>query len=181
MTQPLEEGLRYVDLDSDADARAVDGQTESTARGATSDLETLRDELVDAFNARDLDAVLALVADDLECPDLGGEGAAAFAGALTDIWDRSPGAIITRAFLDDAPCAVAWMPDEEGCWSRAGLLVLDGDDDQIRLVELVDDADALDRATADDPTGEELEEGSDWGEWDSGEATEPGDRSRARP
>lgn len=145
------------------------------------DLEALRDEFVDGFNARDLDALLALVAPDVETPDLAGDGVRVFAEEVEAIWERSPGAILTRAFLDGCPAAVGWLPDEEGCWSRAALVCLSCEDGLLSLVALPDDADSLDRAEAEDPTGEELDEWSDWSEWDRGEETIPRSRSRPRP
>ena len=181
MTQPLEDGLRYVELDANGDQVVAENESDGQAQPGGNDLETLRDEFVDAFNARDLEAILALVAADLECPDIGGEGSAAFAAELAAIWDRSPGAIVTRAFLDDSPCAVAWVPDEDGSWSRAGLLALDGDEDLLRLVELVDDPDSMDRVVTDDPAGEEMDEGLGWSEWDRGETMTPSDPGRSRP
>jgi hypothetical protein len=136
------------------------------------DLASLRDEFVDAFNARDLDAVLAVVHPEVECPDRHAQGRAALASELIDIWQRAPGVILTSARLDDVPCALAWLPDDDCCWSRAAVVCLDvepGDPPLIRLVELPDDPDAIDRAEADDPTGEELEEGVGWVEWEGGE------------
>lgn len=178
MSVAPEEGLRLVD-DADLDADD-DRRTEPLADGTT-DLEALRDEFVDAFNARDLDALTSLAQDDVECPDIHGDGLAALAEEVSAIWERSPSAILTRAFLEGEPCAVAWLPDEEGCWSRAALVAFAGDDGLLSVVSLPDDADALDRAEAEDPAGEEQEEGSDWGEWDSGEASQPRDRERLRP
>ena len=178
---PLEDGLRYVELGDEEDLNAESEDPAQSLVGGGDELETLRDEFVDAFNARDLDAVLSIVRDDVECPDAEGDGAPGLASQLADIWERSPGAILTRAFLDASPCAMAWLPDETGCWSAASLVMLDGEEDLLTLVTLVDDADALERAAADDPTGEELEEGSDWSEWDSGEASQPVARDRQRP
>lgn len=178
MTVAPEEGLRLV-ADADFD---LDGQSDAQqlSDGAM-DLETLRDEFVEAFNARDLDAVVALASDDVECPDIHGDGIAALSEEVSAIWERSPGAILTRGFLDAEPCAVGWLPDEEGCWSRAALVTFAGEDGLLSVVSLPDDTDALDRAEAEDPIGEEMEEGADWGEWDSGEASQPRDRERLRP
>ena len=173
-----EEGLRLVDA---ADLDVPDDGAADPAAEAGTDLETLRDEFVDAFNARDLDAAVALAAADVECPDIHGDGIEALSEELSAIWERSPAAILTRGFLEGEPCAVAWLPDEEGCWSRAALVCFDTDDGLLSVVSLPDDADALDRAEADDPAGEEQEEGTDWGEWDSGTAQEPVDRTRTRP
>ncbi|MEX2619233.1 MAG: hypothetical protein WD250_03340 [Egibacteraceae bacterium] len=155
-----------------ADRPVLDGDPE---------LAALRDEFVDGFNARDLDALLALVHDEIETPDLPGDGLAVLREELEAIWERSPGAFLTAAFLDGVPCAVAWLPDEDSCWSRAALVTFAADDGLLSVVGVPDDADGLDRAEADDPTGEEIEEWSDWVEWDSGEESRPRPRDRARP
>lgn len=167
--------------DFDVDEVPDDDEPRQADLDGDSDLEALRDEFVEGFNARDLDTMLSLVADEVEIPDLPGDGAAVFAEELEAIWERSPGAFLTRGFLDGAACAVAWLPDEEGCWSRAALVTFAAEDGLLSVVELPDDADGLDRAEAEDPTGEEIEEWSDWTEWESGEESRPRDRSRTRP
>ena len=177
---PPDEGLRVVDSDD----RGVDDEDRRHPHddiALDTDLESLRDEFIAGFNARDLDALVAVVDDDVETPDIAGDGARGLVEEVEAIWERSPGAILTRGMLDDRACAVAWLPDEEGCWSRAALVCFDRDGALLSLVAVPDDADALDRAEADDPSGEELDEWQDWAEWDRGEATEPQDRARARP
>ena len=173
-----EEGLHLV---SDADLEVDAEQADRPLPDGASDLEALRDEFVEAFNARDLDALVSLARADVECPDIHGDGVAALSEEISAIWERSPAALLTRAFLDDEPCAVAWLPDEEGCWSRAAMVCFAGDDGLLSVVSLPDDADALDRADAEDPEGEEQQEGTDWAEWESGEATQPRNRERPRP
>ncbi len=170
-----EDGLSIRDEDEvDAfESPAADGAGPQD-RPADGDLEALRDAFVEAFNARDLDEIVGLVADDIECPDIrNGDGVGALTEELEAIWERSPGAVLTRAFLEAEPCAVGWLPDEEGSWSRAALVCFDAEDGLLTLVELPDDADALDRVEAEEPTGEELEEWADWAEWDRGEETFP--------
>lgn len=171
-----EDGLRIVatdDLDVIEDA-AADEESRHGAAAADSDLETLRDEFVEAFNSRNLDGLLALVHSDVECPDIReGDGAEALVDEVESIWERWPGAILTRAFLDEAPCAVGWLPDEDGCWSRAALVCFDSDDGLLTLVSVPDDATGLEAAEVEDPTGEELDEWSDWAEWDRGEESDP--------
>lgn len=175
-TAPREDGLRVVDTDV-PDSAAGSGQNDEAPRGdGFADLETLRDEFVAGFNARDIDAITGVVGVDVETPDVVGDGVEVLADEIHAIWERSPGAILTRAFLDDSPCAVAWLPDEDGCWSRAALVCFDAEAGVLSLVSVPDDADALDRADAEDPGGEELDEWSDWSEWDSGEETNPGGR-----
>lgn len=166
MLVPTEDGLHVVDDDDD---RPDEGpQPEEAPRDP--ELESLRSEFVAAFNARDLDAALALVHPEVECPDRRATGIAELAQELALIWDRSPGAVLTDALLDGTPCAVAWVAGEDGCWCRAALVCLDADDGLLRLFELPDDPDALDRAEADLPEGEELDEGLAWIEWDTGDA-----------
>ncbi len=178
MTVASEEGLRYVEA---AEPDAEDDATTDLHIHVAGDLEALRDEFVDAFNARDLDTLVSLARDDVECPDIHGDGIAALSEEVSAIWERSPGAILTRGFLDGDPCALGWLPDEEGCWSRAALVCFAADEGLLSVVSLPDDADALDRAEGEDPAGEEQEEGSDWGEWANGEASLPRDRDRPRP
>ena len=179
MTVAPEEGLRYVEVDDPV--AADDEPAAAFLSDGSVDLETLRDEFVDAFNARDLDALVALAREDVECPDIHGDGIAALSEEVSAIWERSPGAILTRGFLDDVPCALGWLPDEEGCWSRAALVSFAADDGLLSVVSLPDDTDALERAEGDDPSGEEQEEGADWGEWVNGEPSAPVDRDRPRP
>ncbi len=166
---PLEDGLRVVNADEDV--ILIEEERAAPEPTGDVDLESLRDEFVDAFNARDLDAVLAIVHEDVETPDTTGDGAASLAEELEAIWERSPEAILTRAFLDDRPCAVAWRPDEDGCWCRAALVCFDAEAGLLTVVALPDDADALDRAEADDPLNGELDEWHDWARWDRGEET----------
>ena len=178
MTAASEEGLRYVEL---GDVDIDDEPAAALLPDGAVDLETLRDEFVDAFNARDLDTLVSLARDDVECPDIHGDGIAALSEEISAIWERSPAAILTRGFLDDEPCALAWLPDEEGCWSRAALVCFAGDDGLLSVVSLPDDTDALDRAEGEDPAGEEQEEGTNWGEWTDGVPSDAQDRERARP
>lgn len=187
---PGDDGLRVVGADDgdiageerDRDLGAEDPWDGTPDGAGDSDFESLRDGFVDGFNSRDMDAILALVDADVECPDMpGSEGVGALVEELLAIWERSPGAILTRALLDGTPCAVGWLPDEDGCWSRAALVCFDAADGLLTLVAMPDDAAALDAAEVDEPTGEELDEWSDWSEWERGEETLPRDRHRQRP
>lgn len=139
------------------------------------DLETLRNAFVEAYNARDLDAILTIVAPDAELPDIGGEGPDALADELQGVWERSPVVVLTRALVEDVPAAVAWLPDEHGNWTRAGLLTFDSEQGQLTVIEMPDDVECLQAALADDPVGDVLDEELDWSEWDQGEPTGDGD------
>lgn len=174
-----EDGLHLAieeDLDPELYDQADEGGPESRTWSegeADSELESLRAAFVDAFNARDLDEILALVHPRVEVPDVaGGEGAVALAAEIERLWSNAPAMILTRAFLDGAPCAVAWLPDEEQCWSRIALVCFEHEGDRLTLVAVPDDLDAMDRAEAEAPETDELDEWSDWSEWESGEETQ---------
>lgn len=181
----IEEGLHIVDDDEDGrdpDAVAAEeGAPQLDGRG-DGELEDLCDAFVAGFNGRDLEAVLGIVRHDVETPDIAGaDGAETLAEELEAIWERSPEAFLTRGFLDEVPVAVAWRPDEEGCWTRVALVCFDADHGLLSLVAVPDDADALDRTIAEEPTDTDLEEWNDWAGWDRGEETVAPDRGRSRP
>jgi hypothetical protein len=179
-----EDGLHVITSDDEAtdhDALAAEDGDLRLDGPTDGDLEDLRDAFVDGFNARDVEAILAIVHADVECPDMpAGDGAALLAEELEAIWERAPEAFLTRGLLDGLPVAVAWRPDEEGRWTRAALVCLVATDGLLSVVALPDDVDALERAETDDPPEAELEEWNDWSEWDRGEETvvPPHDRSR---
>ena len=179
MESPTEDGLHVAaedELDLDVSERDPEERylEEMTWAGVEpdSDLESLRAAFVDAFNARDLDELLSIVAADVEVPDLAGsDGVPALAEELETMWRNAPALLLTRAFLDGAPCAVAWLPDEEACWSRVALVCFSSDGDKLSMVSVPDDVDAMERAEAEPPEGDELDEWSDWTEWETGEET----------
>ena len=160
VTVPAEDQLSIVrdeviSLEDDTTPRA-DDRPEHVA-------ESLRDAFVDAFNARDVDGALAVTAPDVECADRVEDGAAALSAFLVEVWERHPGVVLTAGELDGEACAVAWLPDGDGCWSRAALVTLAVDDGQRDVVALPDDVDGLDRVLTDEPVGDELD---DWLGWD---------------
>lgn len=181
MSAAPEDGLHVVD-GVEPSGEALEDGADRERLPVDGDLESLRDAFVDGFNCRDLDALLGIVRADVECPDVpGATGSEAFAEELQSIWERSPEAFLTRAFLDDVPVAVAWRPDEDGRWTRVALVCFDVHESLLSLVALPDDADALDRADVDEPSEAQLEEWDDWAEWDRGEETVAPDPLRRRP
>lgn len=160
MADVAREDLQWLTTETETDDPVpIDSDVHTDPSG----LESLRSAFVDAFNARDLDSILELVADDVEFGEPSVEGRGAIADELVALWERSPGVLLTRAFDDNGPCAVAWRPDEDGAWARAALLCFDANDDLITLVEIPDDAQVLASVTCEDPAGEEPEE---WLEWE---------------
>jgi hypothetical protein len=181
MDAPTTEDGLHLAVDEDLDPERFDQldegapETGTWAEGeADSELESLRAAFVEAFNARDLDEILALVHPRVEVPDVpGADGALVLADEIERIWSNAPAMILTRAFLDGVPCAVAWLPDEEQCWARTALVCFEHERDRLTLVAVPEDPDAMERAEAEAPDdGDELDEWSDWAEWESGEETQ---------
>ncbi|QBI19436.1 hypothetical protein ER308_07630 [Egibacter rhizosphaerae] len=141
----------WVRPDAAAETEMSDWDSATPRVDAT--LNALRDDFVDAFNDRDLDAVQGLCRADVECPDLPGDGFEVLADELTAVWERSPGVVLTRAVLDDELCAMAWLPDDEGRWSRAAVVRFVAAGDLLALVTVSDDVGALPLATATTPEG----------------------------
>lgn len=126
-----------------------------------SDLESLRDAFVEAFNGRDLDGVLELLADDVDLAAEDSQGTHAVANALTSMWDRSPEVVLTVASLNDQPAAVAWIRGD-GEWARATVVTFDGGNGLIELLEFVEDPADVEAAVTDGPAPDEVEEEFDW-------------------
>lgn len=139
------------------------------------DLETLRNAFVEAFNARDLDGILEIVAADAELPDTVGEGHEALADELLAVWERSPIVVLTNAQLQEAPAAVAWLPDEQGRWTRVALVTFHSDQGRLTVIDRPDDPEALHTALAEDPIGDIVDEELDWSGWDEGAPSGDGD------
>jgi hypothetical protein len=132
-------------------------------------LEELVDGFADAYNARDLDSLLELLAEDVELPGLGID-LEGFPVAVVAMWEERPNAVLTRGLLGEQPVTVLWDVGEAGTWSRVGLLTFElaDDDGELGLVELLDDPSAVETAETDEPESD-LPEGTRWEEWYEGE------------
>jgi hypothetical protein len=133
------------------------------------------DAFAEAFNARDVDAVLDLLAPDSELPGFG-DDVEGLPDELALLWERRPTALLSRGDLDGVPVLVLWeMSDDpaglasSGGWWRVALVHGDDEvDGLLGVVEISDDPSALDAVEAEAPDGD-LEEGARWREWESGE------------
>lgn len=127
------------------------------------------DAFLEAFNARDLDAVVEVVAEDLEAPGLGND-IDNLPDALEDLWERRPTCLLTRGSLDGRCVGVVWELGNADGWWRIGLAyfddVLDG---RLGVVEFNDDPTVLELVETDPPDGD-VEEGGRWEEWVDGAA-----------
>lgn len=132
------------------------------------DHSELVDEVGEAFNARDLDALAELCADDCETSGLAGDMAELHT-AIADLWERRPTVTMTRA-VDDLGVAVGvvWERGETAAWAPLGVCHVDVDGDGLAAVlEFSDDVGLLDQLELDPPDGE-LDEGARWEEWEQG-------------
>lgn len=127
------------------------------------------DDLLAAFNARDLDDLLAVVATDGEAPGLLGYDRANLPEAVADLWERRPTVHVTRGELDGRVAGVMWEHDGTSWWRLAVVSVDDVRDGCVGVLEFVDDPDLVERVVTETPDGE-LVEGARWQEWEEGAA-----------
>lgn len=125
------------------------------------------DALAEAFNARDLDALLDVVAADGEAPGLLGGDRENLPEALEDLWTRRPSACLTRGAVDDVDVGVLWEHDGTTWWRLAVVHVDDVRDGRVGVVEFSDDTALIEQVVGEAPE-DDLEEGARWAEWAEG-------------
>lgn len=153
-------------LDDDPD-QAIDPLADAVEDHEDNGEADVLDELVAAFNGRDLDDLLALVANDGEAPGLLGYDRANLPEAVADLWTRRPTVLVTRGELDGAAAGVLWEHDGTDWWRLALVSVDDVRDGCVGVLEFADDPDLVERVVTEAPD-EELVEGARWQEWDEG-------------
>lgn len=153
-------------LDEDPD-QAIDPLADAVEDHEGNGEADVLDELVAAFNGRDLDDLLAIVATDGEAPGLLGYDRANLPEAVADLWNRRPTVLVTRGELDGATAGVLWEHDGTDWWRLAVVSVDDVRDGCVGVLEFADDPDLVERVVTEAPD-EELMEGARWQEWDEG-------------
>jgi len=126
------------------------------------------DAAAEAFNARDLDGLLALLGPDGELGGLLGQDPAELPEVLGSLWQRRPTCCLTRGQVDDGHVGVLWDTDGSAWWRLAVLHVDDVVDGRAGVIELTDDPTLVERVSTEAPELAELEEGTRWSEWDEG-------------
>lgn len=128
----------------------------------------LVDEIVEAFAARDSEALADLCAADCEIPGLASD-LEDLEPAMADLWERRPTITMTRVVEDDGlALGVLWERGETAAWAPIGACHVDVDEDGLATVlEFTDDLTLLEELELDPPDGE-LAEGDRWEEWDEG-------------
>ena len=159
---PDDDGMHLEQAEESVDAR----EEEDGTLGPDGEVVDIIDAFTEAFNARDLEAVLDLLTEDAEAPGLGGD-ADNFPAAVQDLWNERPTCVLTRGEHEDTCVAVLWELGSEGWWRVGTLWFDDVADGAAGVVELVDDPVVLDEVVADEPDGD-VDEGMTWHEWDQG-------------
>ena len=125
------------------------------------------DTIAELFNARDLDALLEVVAPDGEAPGLLGYDRDNLPAAVEDLWTRRPTCCLTRGRADVEYVGVLWEHDGEAWWRVAVVHVDDVRDGNVGVLEFSDDPDLLEQVECDGPD-DDLDEGATWVEWEEG-------------
>jgi hypothetical protein len=166
---PLRDGVAtdgYGFHEDDPDADLLDDDLDAGLRDdAAADAI---DAVADAFNARDLEAVLEVLAPDGEAPGLLGYDRDNLPAAIEDLWQRRPTVFLCRGRAEDAHVGVLWEHDGEQWWQLAVVHVDDVEDGRIGVIEVSDDAALLESVACEPPDPDDLVEGSRWSEWDEG-------------
>lgn len=137
------------------------------SQGPDAHLTNCIEAFIEAFNARDLDGLLDLVAPDCETPGLGGD-VDNFPDAVEDLWERRPSVLLTRGVYGGGPVGVLWeLSDDDSWWPLATTHFSDVDDGRVGVIAFSTDQQPLDAVVADAPDGD-VEEGVRWAEWDEG-------------
>ena len=135
--------------------------------------EAVLDELVDFFNARDLEGIRELLDTEISAPFFGGTGADVTMQGIGELVLAYPGIVSTRGELGEEPVVVAWIPGETHTYSRMGYFrftFTDVDENGDKLVEHIDYSDEVDDGTllAEQPDPADMAEGEDWQTWAEG-------------
>ena len=146
-------------------------EADATADAAA---ESVLDEFVDYFNARDFDGLATLVDDDATVPMFPESGKIGAISGFADLALRNPGLVFTRGELGEEPVAVAWSPAPGHEYRRMGYLAFTfTETDGETLIEHAvydDQPEGVDGVLAEEPDPEDMGEGDTWEEWDSGAA-----------
>lgn len=171
-TVELSDGMHIEDADADLVAAGAIGLTTDEIMlelGSPGDPDAVDciEAFTEAYNARDLDALLELVRDDTEAPGLGND-LDHLPEAIEDLWERRPSTVLTRGDLDGQVLAVMWeLGDGDRWWRVATVHFDDCSEGEIGVLEFSDDPSILEEVQTVAPDGD-LDEGTRWTEWTDG-------------
>lgn len=163
--QPDEQALGLGPLPGDEIAE--DGTDHGVVWAPASDAEgeSIVDEFIEYFNARDLDGIAGLLAEDVqaELVHVNGSVAAVLEG-IEDLFLREPSVVLTRGELGSEPVAAVWHPagDRYVAVALLAFSFTEGEGEAIERIDLIDVLDQED-LLLEEPDGSEL------AEWDVSE------------
>lgn len=156
------------DVDADPDRPPDDGgpPSDTAQTVADVDLDNVVVELVDLVNARDLEAVAELLAEDVEARFLDALSRSDAIEGLNDLLLRYPTLLLTRGDLGAEPVAAVWMIEsEEERYDLVGYLTVEIDeagDGFVTHVDYVDELPESDDLVVETPESGEYGEWNDW-------------------
>lgn len=143
--------------------------------------EASLDEVVDYFNARDLEPIRDLLDREVTAPFFGGNGPDTVMQGVGELVLAYPGIVATRGELGDEPVVVAWIPGEARVYRRMGYFRFtfteDGEnaddadsvDGEVKI-EHIDYSDEIDDGSllVEEPDPADMAEWESWQEWEDG-------------
>jgi len=169
-TQELPDGVSVDDYGFHEDDPEVDLLDEDLDVGLRDDAEAdAIDAIAEAFNARHLEELLDILAADAETPGFLGPDRANLPEAIEGFWKRRPSLCLTRGHAETEHVGVLWEHDGDDWWPLAALHVDDVQDGRVGVIEVTDDPALLERVHCEPPSGDDLEEGARWSEWEDGD------------
>lgn len=123
---------------------------------AESEVDGIRDIVVEAVNAKDPD--MFSLADEVEVPET-------MVDRVMQVMERWPRLMLSRGALGTEPVATVWLPDDDDRYAQVAYLEFDVENGAARM-EIVDDVPP--ELISEPPTGLEL------AEWENGDAVGEG-------
>jgi hypothetical protein len=112
-------------------------------RPAGTGVDDFVDEFVEFFNARDLEGLAGMLAEDVDAELVHALGSVGAIEGLEELFVREPLVILTRGEVGQEPIAAVWHPSDSG-YAGVGYLVFDFDDAEPPAISRIDYVDEID-------------------------------------
>lgn len=156
------------DLDEDAPSAWEESAPESDPDLDGSELDNALVEFVDLFNARDLDDLAEMLADEIEAGFLGEDSRDGVVEGLNDLLLRYPSLVLTRGDLGQQPIAVAWVfdPDDDRYDTMGYFTLALNPSDLVAEIDYLDELPESEDLVVEEPEQVELPEWEEWSAYD---------------
>jgi hypothetical protein len=128
--------------------------------------ENVSDEFVDVFNARDIEGIAELLADDIDAEFLHVAGSRTVLEGFEGFFIRQPHVLATRGEQGTEPIVALWRPDggdedaDSTPFMAVGFLILEFTEHDEPLISRIEYAEELDEVLVEEP--DDIIEGLDW-------------------